>query len=97
MARQITAYGCDFKCGRNSLTSKPAMERHEKNCFRNPAKNACMSCAHFNSYMDSNGMELEPQNLHTFRVNECYQELDIQDKLKFNCEKHKVKLIKKGD
>ncbi len=63
------------------------MEEHEKRCFHNPAKKACITCANFESYEDNNGMRHEPQNLHTWRHTECLasDEIDISEKLRSDC------------
>lgn len=45
MARKVTAWGCEFGCGRRVTTKKSSMEAHEKNCFRNTARKACKTCA----------------------------------------------------
>lgn len=46
MARKVTAYACDFRCGRRVITSRKAMLEHEQTCWRNPARRACMTCYH---------------------------------------------------
>lgn len=85
MAKKITAYSCEHKCGRNVLTSRRTMEEHESRCFYNPINKACVTCKFFESHEDSNGMEHEPQNLQTWRHNECEKGIDVQEKLKNNC------------
>lgn len=87
MARKITAYACDFKCGRRASTSKKGVELHEKTCFNNPIRRACITCANFESYQDSNGMEHEPQNLDTWRHTACLasDNIDISEKLNHDC------------
>ena len=86
MAKLIKAYSCDFKCGRTVLTSKKAMEGHEAKCFHNPKRRACITCAHFESYLDSNGMEDDPAFLQTWRHTECNAEIDISEKLRHDCD-----------
>lgn len=93
MARQTIAYACEHGCGRKVLTSKQAMERHDKNCFHNPDRKACITCEHFCSYHDSNGMESEPQYLHKFIVRECLASdgFDLNEKLRADCPSWMVK------
>jgi len=43
MPRELTTWGCDFKCG-YTCTKRKAVEDHEPNCFRNPARKACRIC-----------------------------------------------------
>lgn len=47
MPRLITTprWGCDFRCGYVS-PKKANIEKHEKTCFRDPAKRACKTCKH---------------------------------------------------
>jgi len=94
MPRTITAYACDYKCGGKVQTSRKRMVQHEELCFHNPARRACISCRYFESYDDSNGMEHEPQNLHTWRHTECLasEDIDISEKLTHNCDLYVQKL-----
>lgn len=46
MPRQVKAYACEFKCGRNVTTHKADMERHEEQCWSNPANRTCKTCRH---------------------------------------------------
>jgi hypothetical protein len=47
MAEKITAYRCEWGCGRNVITSKKRMEYHENNyCAKNPKLKACPTCIH---------------------------------------------------
>jgi len=93
MARKVTAYACDHGCGRKVLTSKQAMERHEKRCFHNIDRKACITCDNFNSYHDSNGMEANPQYLHVFIVATCLadEDIDLSEKLRADCPMWRVK------
>ena len=94
MARQIKAYGCDYKCGKQAILSEKAMIKHELTCFHNPERKACITCAHLESYVDSNGMEDEPNCLETWRHAECLIDCaDISEKLTHNCEYHQPKEI----
>ena len=87
MARKIIAYSCEHGCGRKVLTSKQAMEKHESNCFHNSDRKACVTCEHFESYIDSNGMESEPNYLHQWRVRICNasDDISLDEKLRFDC------------
>jgi hypothetical protein len=90
MARKITAYACDYRCGRNSLTSKKRMEDHESRCFHNPDKRACITCKHFERQFDSNGME-GTQYLEEWVELICHATYECMDKLKNNCQLHEAK------
>jgi len=81
------AWACQYKCGRNVLTSRKRMETHEARCWRNPARRACASCKHLLEYDDSNGMEHEPQYLQTWHVRECKADdgIDLSEKLRHDC------------
>lgn len=46
MPREVKAYACALGCGRRVLTSKKAMEAHEKICMNNPDRRACRTCQH---------------------------------------------------
>ena len=56
MPIKIDTYACEFRCGFVRVT-KSAVKKHEINCFSNPKKRACRTCKHFETYLDSNGME----------------------------------------
>ena len=87
MPRKIIAYACEHGCARKVLTSKKRMEEHESRCFSNPERKACRTCAHFESYHDSNGMEHDPAFLHEFFVQICHskEEIDLSEKLRADC------------
>ena len=72
-----TAWACAYRCGRNVLTSHASMARHERTCFHNPAMRACQTCAKYSSVVDSNGMEHDPECLHTWRAVECADGIQI--------------------
>lgn len=93
MPRKTTAYACEHGCKRSVLTSKKKMVSHEKRCFHNPEMRACATCANFESFEDSNGMEHEPQNLHWWRHTECLadDEIDLSEKLKHDCDLYECK------
>ena len=91
MAKKITAYSCEYKCGRNVLTSKSRMEEHEKRCFYNKDTKSCATCANFERHTDNNGMkDCDCPNFYQEWLHvECLSEhdIDISDSsLKTNCE-----------
>lgn len=47
MPKEIKAYACSWNCGRNVLTVRKRMVRHEGMCNWNPANRACITCKHF--------------------------------------------------
>ncbi len=76
---EVTAYKCD--CGKKYHT-KSAAKRHELNCkcWTNPKFKTCKSCKFCRVYEDSNGMEHQPQFLHTWKQIECTNPLFDYDK-----------------
>lgn len=46
MPKEVKAYACAFGCRRNVTTKKKTIEIHEKTCFHNPARRACITCKH---------------------------------------------------
>lgn len=44
MPRKITAYACEFKCGRGCDTNRKRMADHEARCKKNQARRACPTC-----------------------------------------------------
>ncbi len=45
MPVEIKAYACEYRCGR--IRVKPeSLTKHEKTCFLNPARRACVTCKH---------------------------------------------------
>tara|TARA_R110000787_G_scaffold140618_2_gene254145 strand:- start:513 stop:788 length:276 start_codon:yes stop_codon:yes gene_type:complete len=89
MAREVKAYGCDFKCGRKVVMSKKSMTDHESRCFHNPEKKACVTCAHFELEQDDNGMQ--GSCYHSWNIPTCNATGEHLDKLKNNCELHELK------
>lgn len=90
MPIKVIAYSCEYKCGYKVQTKKSRVVEHEERCYYNPANKSCVTCKHFDSYMDSNGMEDTPQ-LHTWRENVCGLELMYDNQLRTGCEGHEVK------
>lgn len=46
MPRKVTAYACEFKCGRTVSTKRAAIVAHEKRCICNPTRRTCRTCRH---------------------------------------------------
>lgn len=67
---EIKAYKCE--CGKKFYTKKAAIN-HEKvcKCWTNPKHRTCKTCKYGHLQYDSNGMEHEPQNLHTWHEWVC--------------------------
>jgi len=40
----VTAWACEYKCGRSVTVSRKNIERHEQTCKMNPARRACPTC-----------------------------------------------------
>lgn len=78
MPRIVKAWACSWGCGRNVLTNRKRMDKHEKTCFRNPETRACMTCKHFSP---SKGRDDD------FEYAWCEMEFDLKDKLRNNCDK----------
>lgn len=77
--RRVTRYICD--CGKGFWT-KESCERHESNCqsWKNPKHRTCKTCKHGVLMGDSNGMEHEPQLLHTWTYWDCKNPNFVYDK-----------------
>jgi hypothetical protein len=91
MARKVTAYSCDYKCGQKVVLSKVSMLSHESRCFHNPANKACVTCVNFEKVFDSNGME-GTNYLEEWVELVCkHDEWECMDKLQHHCEHHKAK------
>ena len=88
MPRQVTAYGCEYKCGQKVVLSKASMISHESRCFHNPLKKACASCFYFEKEQDDNGVEGAYHNSWVNLI--CHAGKDIT-KLQNNCELHELK------
>ena len=80
------AWACQYKCGTRVRTKRSRIEEHEKRCWRNPERRACVSCDNFSKYDDDNGMGGTPY-LQTWRVSECAADgnIDLSEKLRHNC------------
>lgn len=89
MAREVKAYGCDFKCGRKVVMSKESMIDHESRCFHNPSKKACVTCIHFEREDDDNGAEGAYNQSWVNLL--CNAKEVCLDKLQNNCELHEAK------
>lgn len=67
---EIKAYKLD--CGKKFYTKKAAI-KHERDCkcWTNPKWRTCKTCKFGKQEWDSNGMEHEPQFLHTWKQWNC--------------------------
>lgn len=86
MPRPIKAYACEFRCGRNVLTSRKTMADHELRCLHNPARRSCVTCVHDGEDSCFDGGPDWPE--HVWRT--C--EVDARPEGKecvVNCEHHK--------
>lgn len=45
--REVTAFVCEFCPRKKRFAVRGTAIRHELQCFHNPARKACASCAHF--------------------------------------------------
>lgn len=75
MPIKTTAWACQWKCRRRVLTDKRKIEKHERLCFRNPARRACITCEHFSS---------EDDEFYSSRDCEWLYEL-VEEKLQHDC------------
>ena len=89
MPIQVTAYSCQYRCGRKVATKRKAMEEHEARCYHNPLRRACQSCANFTHEMltvynpDHGG---DPGSTdYDVKVNYCAAEIDITKTLQCDC------------
>lgn len=66
----VKRYKCD--CGRSYATKSVAV-RHELvcQCWTNPKHQTCKTCKFGKQVIDTNGMEHEPQHLHTWKQWQC--------------------------
>lgn len=74
--KEITAYVCEFCPRKKARMSKSKTVTHEAICFYNPARKACVTCAHFSNgegYHDTCWGGEHQQT--SYRTNEC--ELDV--------------------
>ena len=77
--KEVKAYQCD--CGRKFHTKKAAYlhETFACKCWTNPKFKTCKTCKFGKQVKDSNGMESEPQHLHTWKQWQCSNPLFIYD------------------
>lgn len=75
---EIKAWKCE--CGKNYFTKKAAY-LHEKvcKCWTNPKWRTCKTCKFGKLTTDTNGMEREPQFLHTWMQWECSNPIFNED------------------
>lgn len=60
--KKIDAYQCDY-CPKHYKHATSA-KRHEKDCFRNPAVKACITCSSFLSALDQIDEFTDTRNVH---------------------------------
>lgn len=95
--QEVTAYTCDF-CpkGKRNMRTKKGCFRHEKNCYYNPARRACASCAHFTKIPHVNDYET---GFHEGGP-ECAEDFFRRDpedgQLRVDCEKWAPKPVEEG-
>jgi hypothetical protein len=66
MPKKVTAYACEFGCGRLGKT-KACIEKHEKTCFLNPARRSCKTCK-YESFEEGAGRDCSnPDQLWTIK------------------------------
>lgn len=46
MPRAVTAFACEFRCGRRTTMNRKSAIEHEARCFHNPATRSCQTCRH---------------------------------------------------
>lgn len=46
MTTRVDAFVCDFCVRKKRFASKVGAARHEKQCFHNPSRRACVTCRH---------------------------------------------------
>ncbi len=46
MPRKVTAYECEWNCGKNLRKTKAAVARHEEACLLNPGRLSCVTCVY---------------------------------------------------
>lgn len=64
--KEVKAYQCDF-CKRKIVKTKKSIIYHEQNCFRNPARKACVTCVNescLEHILDDNGDIVRPSCYH---------------------------------
>lgn len=68
-------------CGRG-FWKKAHCENHEKRCkcWKNPKFKTCLTCIHEKLTNDTNGMESEPQHLHTWVERVCLNPEFVREK-----------------
>lgn len=100
--KEIKAY--QTICGKKYF-SKQSAKKHENicKCWTNPNLKTCITCKFGELINDSNGMETEPQYLHTWKQWECSNskfdydtmftqaEFDNTKSLNINCQVHQIK------
>lgn len=91
MAREVKAYGCEYRCGKKVVLSKKSMIDHESRCFHNPEKKACVTCVYFERERDDNGMEGQYKDEWVNLI--CNANDTTLDKLQNGCHMHSSELL----
>lgn len=82
MPRKVIAFACAHNCGRNVLTGRKRMERHEAICNWNPAMRACITCAHFSG---GDRSCYDPEDYYGGASAGCEKDHNIAAKLRNEC------------
>ena len=86
-----TAWACKWGCGRNVITSRQRTENHEKICFYNPARQACVTCKHlatdyntvYNPHHNGNPGSTDYEE--TIRYCEANEKINLSERLRADC------------
>lgn len=86
MPRQVTAWACEFGCGRRVTTKRASVAKHEPTCFGNPARRACKTCR-FESvdWTESEFGGTMCIGRECQRDDDLYQELVDEPKIRWDC------------
>ena len=87
MPREVKAYLCAHKCGRNASTNIQGVENHEKTCWHNPERRACKSCIHYSRGSDYDDTEYGRER---WQLEECahgFQDDEGDFVIQVNCPK----------
>ena len=89
MSHPVRAYACDWKCGRQVATSKKRVEEHEKHCFYNPVRRACVTCGNFiKSVREHGGGDEEGHGYFPYYEPQCCavrEDVELDKKLQHDC------------
>ena len=81
MPIKISAWKCQYNCGRKVVVNKKSMSIHEKRCYKNPENKTCMTCEHdkFEWEQDYEGHQLG-EATYTAPYKDYYCEMQIRPK-----------------